>query len=116
MGRFTRFVHLLAKVGPPLFVQMRDSGVPVPVDPPAFYKWSKTLKGKERPRVVGCYLAFIMSERYSRAIAAPGAMRHDLDGKPTKPVGERARTMALANIEGIEARRAKRQAAAQKAA
>jgi hypothetical protein len=111
MGRFHKNIGVLAPFGAPLFVLMKEEGIPLPVSPEAFYRWANKLPKGQRGRAYGAYKELRMSERYSRAIAAEGAMRHDMDAQPTGPVSEEGRAMALKNIAAIEAMRAARNAA-----
>ncbi len=106
MGRFKRWSLMLAKAtSHPVFVQMRQTQVPVLVDPRVFYPWAEAQPKPLSYKLMGLFRAFTMSERYSRAIMSEGAHYHDLEGVVTRTVTEISIESARRNIETIEQRR-----------
>jgi sRNA-binding protein len=58
-----------------------------------------------RNKVSRLLRAYCRSARYLRAMAAPGAMRHDLDGNPVEPVSDEHRANALEMLDANKGER-----------
>jgi len=102
MGRFRRWGSILAQAtGKSVFVQMHETGVPIPVDPRVYFRWAEAQEKPGRYRLMAFFRTFTLSERYSKAVMADGANYHDLDGNVTRPVGPASVESARKNLEII---------------
>lgn len=109
MGRFRRWGSILAQATEkPVFVQMHNTLVPIPVDPRVFYPWAEAQPKPLSYKLMGLFRTFTMSERYSRVVAEPGAQYHDLDGIVTRAVPIVSVQSAQKNLADIQQMRASR--------
>lgn len=99
MSRFTKAMSVLSTLGLPLFERMAAEGQAFPMDVSTQKDIVKLVHPGMRNRVRGALGLLAHSRRYVEACAAPGAMRHDVMGRPTVPVSEAHRLWALGRLE-----------------
>lgn len=112
MGRFHRKIKVLAQTEHPVFVRMRDTETPIPVDPRVFFPWAEVQPKPGRYKLMATFREFVMSRRYSKAIMADGACYHDLEGNVTRPMPPPSIEGARRNLEEIERQKIDRMNAA----
>jgi len=94
-SRFNSTVPLLAELtGLPLFIHMRDEGRAFPMALKIDKEVASHAPEGQRRNVRRALARLALSQRYLRALAAPDAVRLDLDGNPAGLVHESARVWA----------------------
>ena len=118
-SRFNEALAVLAGHGMPIFDMMRETGQALPMQVGIWRKLRKFCKEQRaagNPTIHGVPAGHALrklsrSRRYLRALAAEGAMRHDLEGNPRVPVAEEHRQYAAAKLEEARLRAEARRAA-----
>lgn len=109
MSRFKQAMKALAETGKPIFVQMNATGCALPmvrgIDVPAMFG----ARGAKGRRQIAKALATLgCSRRYLAAVAAEGAMRHDINGNAVELVSDAHRAWAVTESARIKAKDARK--------
>lgn len=103
MGRFDRALRTLRDTKIPLFARMAASGEAIPMCLGVRRLVVERIELGKRGKVGGALWLLGQSRRYLQACAAPGAMRHDLEGNIVGPVSKAHQAHARAELERMAA-------------